>query len=74
MPSIQKVAYRYLTAKTAGLSKEQEKKLQDLLAAGKGKPIPDEKIHDLADEFKMSPHDLEAIIYSYASKWVQSQK
>jgi len=71
-----RVAFRYLLRRATGadLTKDQEKKLLDLLAKGKGKPIPDDKIHALADEFKMSPHDLEAIIYGYASQWAISQQ
>jgi hypothetical protein len=71
--SIRFVTSAYLLRRAA-LTKEQEKKLQDLLIKGKGKPIPDDKIHALADEFGMSPHVLESTIYGYASQWAISQK
>lgn len=75
-PKTARVAYQYLMKRAfANLSKDQEHKLRAVLEAGKGKPIPDDKIHALAEEFKMSPHVLESYIYGIASKavgWVDS--
>lgn len=55
------------------LTEEGRKKVIDLLASGKGKPIDDKKIHDLADELGLSPHILESEIYAYASMWAMNE-
>ncbi len=59
-----RVALRYRAAKLPDKARE---KVLDLLAKAKGKPIDDAKVHDLADDLGMSPHDLESEIYAFAS-------
>jgi len=56
-----------------GLTPSQEARLRDLLASSGGGPLSDDRVHTLAREFRMQPDELEAIIYSYASRWVRSQ-
>jgi hypothetical protein len=66
-----RVALRFRTAK---LSDKAREKVLDLLAKGKGKPIEDDKIHALADDLKMSPHDLESEIYALASMQAMAEQ
>jgi len=61
-----KVAAHHLIAK---LTDKGRQKVIDLLVDAKGKPLPDDKVHALADELGMSAHTLESEIYAFASLW-----
>jgi hypothetical protein len=70
-----KVANRVaLRWKFAKLPEKAQKKVIDLLAEAKGKPLDDKKVHDLADKLGMSPHDLESEIYAFASLWALNER
>lgn len=68
-----RVASRYILGKL-DLSDKDKKRVIDLLAEGKGKPIPDKKVHDLAEDLGMEAHDLESYIYSLASFWALNEQ
>jgi hypothetical protein len=68
-----RVATRFLLGKS-DLSEKDKERVIALLAEGKGKPIPDKKVHDLADELGMEAHDLESYIYSLASLWAINEQ
>jgi hypothetical protein len=65
-----RVAARYRWAK---LSDKDRKKVIDLLVEAKGKALPDEKVHALADELGMPAHSLESEIYAFASLWAMNE-
>lgn len=60
--------------KTAKLTDEGRKKVIDLLADAKGKPIDDSKVHKLAEDLGLDAHVLESEIYAYASLWAMNER
>lgn len=52
------------------IPKAVKDKIHSLLKDYNGKEIPDSKVHAIAEEGGISPHDLESYIYSLASKHV----
>lgn len=57
----------------AKLTEDARKKVIDLLASAKGKPIDDAKVHKLADDLGLQAHDLESEIYAFASMWAMNE-
>ena len=70
MPAIH-VALRFRFAK---LPDKDRKKVIDLLADAKGKPLDDSKVHALAEELGMEADDLESEIYAWASLWAMNER
>lgn len=67
------VAFRFILGKL-DLSDKDKVRVVDLLAEGKGKPIPDSKVHALAEDLGMDADELESYIYSFASLWAINEK
>ena len=70
MISPMRVAARYKWSK---LTDKARKKVIDLLVEAKGKALPDEKVHALADALGMPAHSLESEIYAFASLWAMNE-
>lgn len=66
-----RVAFRFRFAK---LTEEARRDALDLLADAKGKPVPDAKVHALAEKLGMDPDDLETEIYAWASLWAMNER
>jgi len=60
--------------RVAKLSEDARKKVIDLLAEAKGKPIDDSKVHKLAEDLGLEAHDLESEIYAFASMWAMNER
>lgn len=76
--SIRRIAHRWLQAvdmtEAKPLTKDQQKKIHDLLKKHKGKDIPDKLVHDLADEMGVDTDDVESYIYGLAAEHVNMER
>lgn len=60
--------------KVAGIPQKVKDQVDALLKKYKGKEVPDEEVHAIAEKGGVSPHDLESYIYSLASEHLMETK